>query len=606
MSRASRPTLAAGPAALLGAAFGLAAGLGELGFGAVRKFVRKLFLFQPVDTLWMTPTVDAALFALAALAWLGVRALRGQPTPQREIVGLGAGLAALTLFLLIPPIHQAASFLMAAGIGVQAGRMRWADHPTIARAARRLVIGAAPVLAALAVGLPASRWIAERRAVSALPAPSAGPNILLIILDTVRAASLSLYGYERPTTPQLTRWAERGVRFTMAQSTAPWTLPSHASLFTGREAHDLPTDWYVPLDGRFPTLAEVLSARGYLTAGFVANLPYTNRETGLARGFQRYEDYPLSPGQILVSSMLVRAVTLNERLRDLIGTRELVVRKKAGDINHAFLRWLDRRPERPFFAFLNYYDAHTPFVPPEPFRSSFAPPGEPFHSDLALRTREDEPWDPSLIRGARNAYDGAIAALDASLGALFDELDRRGVLDSTVVIVTSDHGEEFAEHGLFAHGNSLYLPALHVPLLVWYPGAPRGLAVDTPVSIRDVAATIIDLAGAEPGSVAGRSLRRFWAGELPPAEVRDTLYTEVRHAPKLPAWYPSTKGDLLGVQEGTLRLIRNGDGSFESYDIAVDPWEQDNLIDEAAFADRIARLKELAQRAKPASPGPGR
>ncbi|MEZ4588509.1 MAG: sulfatase [Gemmatimonadales bacterium] len=424
---------------------------------------------------------------------------------------------------------------------------------------------------------------------------NSGPNVLIVILDTVRAAEPQRLPDAGPHQPQSRALGARGVRFTMAQSTAPWTLPSHGSLFTGREAHELSTDWYVPLDERDPTLAEVLSRHGYLTAGFVANLPYTNREVGLARGFQRYEDWRVSFRQLLVSSMLVRAVTTNERLRELVGTRELIVRKKAPEVNRRFLRWLDRRPSRPFFAFLNYYDAHTPFVPPEPYRSRFAPPGAPFHSDLPLRD-EDVPWDPSLIEGARNAYDGAIAALDASIGELFDALDQRRLLDSTIVILTSDHGEELAEHGLFSHGNSLYLPSLHVPMIVWQPGGPAGTSVETPVSIRDVPATVLDLAGlGELERMPGRSLRRYWTGDSTPTEP---LFTEVRHAPKLPAWYPSTKGDLLGAQEGWLRLIRNGDGAIEVYDIARDPLEQHDLAGDSTLAAPIQRLRRLVDEAR--------
>jgi len=365
-------------------------------------------------------------------------------------------------------------------------------------------------------------------------------------------------------------------------------------MFTGREAYQLSTNWYTPLDETDPTLAEVLSRRGYLTAGFVANLPYTNREVGLDRGFQHYEDWMVSFRQLLVSSMLIRAVTTNEWVRGMVGTKELIVRKKAPEVNRRFLRWLDRRPARPFFAFLNYYDAHTPFVPPEPYRSRFAPPGAPFHSDLPLR-EQDLPWDPALIEGARNAYDGAIAALDASLGQLFEELDRRHLLDSTIVIVTSDHGEEFAEHGLFSHGNSLYLPSLHVPLVVWNPRGPAGRAVGAPVSIRDIPATVLDLAGLDDlEAMPGRSLRRYWAGDTTFAEP---IYTEVRHAPKLPAWYPSTKGDLLGVQQDWLRLIKNGDGTIEVYDIARDPLERHDLSGDATLADRIGPLRRLAEEA---------
>src|SRR5262249_1413595 len=128
------------------------------------------------------------------------------------------------------------------------------------------------------------------------PAPPRGAkNVLLIVLDTVRAQSLSLYGYSRDTTPNLRRIAARGVRFDQALSTAPWTAPSHASMFTGRWPHELSIGWSRPLDATHPTLAEFLSARGYKTAGFVANTTYCSYETGLDRGFARYDDYDVTP-----------------------------------------------------------------------------------------------------------------------------------------------------------------------------------------------------------------------------------------------------------------------------------------------------------------------
>ena len=123
--------------------------------------------------------------------------------------------------------------------------------------------------------------------------PANSPNVLLIVLDTVRADHLSLYGYERPTTPVLERLAKRGIRFDEARATAPWTLPSHASMFTGRWPHELGEKWMTPLRGNFPTLAEYLGDHGYATAGFVANVGYCSQETGLARGFTHYEDYVL-------------------------------------------------------------------------------------------------------------------------------------------------------------------------------------------------------------------------------------------------------------------------------------------------------------------------
>ena len=140
-------------------------------------------------------------------------------------------------------------------------------------------------------------------------------------------------------------------------ATAPWTLPSHAGMFTGRWPHELSADWFHALDSTHPTLAETLRARGYNTAGFVANTLYCGSETGLSRGFNHYEDYSISPGELLLSSSLGRTIANNSRLRQLTGYHNIVNAKDAATVNADFLDWVSRN-QRPFFAFLNYFDAH--------------------------------------------------------------------------------------------------------------------------------------------------------------------------------------------------------------------------------------------------------
>src|SRR4030095_5740987 len=155
---------------------------------------------------------------------------------------------------------------------------------------------------ALAIGVYGWQALAEQRALAKLPpAPKGAPNVLLIVMDAVGAEHLSLYGYTRPTSPQLEKFARGGVSFERAIATAPWTLPSHASMFTGRYPHELTAGWVSALDDRYPTLAEVLQNEGSLTAGFVANTFYCDRETGLDQGFIHYEDHTVSAGQVVMS-----------------------------------------------------------------------------------------------------------------------------------------------------------------------------------------------------------------------------------------------------------------------------------------------------------------
>ena len=189
-------------------------------------------------------------------------------------------------------------------------------------------------------------------------------------MDNVRAESLSLYGYNRPTTPRLDELARNAVRFDSARSTAPWTLPSHASMFTGQWPHQLSVDWKRGLDATHPTLAEYLARQGYTTAGFVANTYYCNSRYGLDRGFARYEDFleneSVSLFEIVRSSSLGKSALMLMGYSMRLPTADVGSRKAAATINRNALDWLSRRPaDRPFFIFLNYYDAHSPFIPPE-------------------------------------------------------------------------------------------------------------------------------------------------------------------------------------------------------------------------------------------------
>jgi arylsulfatase A-like enzyme len=181
------------------------------------------------------------------------------------------------------------------------------------------------------------------------------------------------------------------------------------------------------------------------------------------------------------------------------------------------------------------------------------------------------------MRPKQDEYDGAIAYLDSQVGWLLRELERRGQLENTLVIITSDHGEEFAEHGLIDHGNSLYRLSLWVPLVVWFPGqVPAGQRVAAPVSLRNLAATIMDLAGADTAPLPGQSLARFWTANAP---APDTIVASVRQTDNLPAWFPVSQHDLFSVAFDGWRYIRTEEDSTEElYDFEHDLLERWNLI----------------------------
>ncbi|MGE0352464.1 MAG: sulfatase [Gemmatimonadales bacterium] len=564
---------------LAGLWFGLALGFIEAGVMAVQSLGLGRLIHVSWYYAWMAPAADLLFFAApAALLSLAAAALPrfiGLRAASFVFLGMSSG----ALLLLIPSLHPAAAAVLAAGIAWQGSAFIGRRSQGFARMVRRTLpwMGAAVLL--LAAGLAGYGRLTEGRARAALgPAPEGAPNVLLIILDTVRAPDLSLYGYQRETTPALARFAAGGARYDQAISTAPWTLPSHASLLTGRWPHELSADWAAPLDGTWPTLAEYFAAHGYLTGGFVANVGYCSWEFGLERGFARYRDFPLTLNTVIQTTSIGRRIDRSFFLRNLIRSDQHLVRVPAPTISREFLSWADHRGERPFFAFLNYYDAHGPYLPPAPYDSLFSghhrsDNRSPIHRYLA-RPRSRPP-SPEAVREEIAQYDGALRYLDDQLDSLFRQLERRGLLDNTIVLLTADHGEEFGEHGIFDHGNSLYRPSVHVPLLIRYPrGVPAGTVIEAPASLRDVPRTLAELAGLGSGPFPGRSLARFWHDG---AATSGPVLAEVSQGIRTPEWYPVSRGDMQSLVALDQRYIRNGDGREELYRFTADPWEARDL-----------------------------
>ena len=567
MKQQPGPPVSLADLAALTLAAGLAAGYLDRGSLQLRSVTGEPLVFVGRHSWWTAPVATVLFFAVAmiglALAAVLFRRRDRLWAAATWVFGFLAAFAALYSF---PQIQRVAALLLSAALAT--GFTRLSGDATPGR--RRRVRWTALILCLATTGIAAASLARdarrERRLNRTAAVTPATPNVLLLVLDTVRAISLSLYGYHRETTPELTRWAARGVVFTRAYSTAPWTLPSHSSMMTGRWMHELSADWMVPLDGTYPTLAEVLGHRGYRTGGFVANTDYTSTEVGLDRGFGRYEDYTFEPGQVLRSSSLWRAAARIAPIRRVIGNYDNLGRRTAPEISGAFLRWLDRDPARPFFGFLNYYDAHRPYYPPGDWPNRFRTPGV----ELNARYRTEEGTEPepsrARIQGTIDAYDNAIGYLDSEIGKLLGELERRGVLERTIVIITSDHGEEFYEHRLWDHGHSLYHQSVHVPLLLIGPGlVPAGVTISEPVSIRSLPATVMDLlrlAGESP--FPGASLAGTWSG----ASLPDSVLLGVRQEARQPPWFPASQGDLGSVVTSRHQYIRiQGNGAEELFDL---------------------------------------
>jgi arylsulfatase A-like enzyme len=242
--------------------------------------------------------------------------------------------------------------------------------------------------------------------------------------------------------------------------------------------------------------------------------------------------------------------------------------KPAEQVTAAFLAWQQRQPGRPFFGFLNLFDAHGPYQSPPAFRTRFGP-----------------------ARARINLYDGAIAYLDQTVTDLLQTLADRGVLDHTIVILTADHGEQFGEHGLTGHANSLYLPLLQVPLLIRFPPrVPAGRRIPAVVSLRDVPATLLDLAGiAAAGGLPGTSLVSLWDPAAAPA--RSPAVSEVTRGINLTPDARNSLGPMRGLLEPPFHYIRDGAGREELYNLAEDPAETTDLATTDQGRQRISTLR---------------
>jgi arylsulfatase A-like enzyme len=443
------------------------------------------------------------------------------------------------------------------------------------------------------------------------PSAQDTPNILLLVLDTVRAWDIGWMGYWRPTTPRLGEWVRRGVVFDRMLSTSPWTVPSHATMFTGLLPGEFTASWTTRLDGARTTVGEVLRERGYATAGFVGNYRYAGSASGLDRGFDRYVDYPVNLEQVLRSGQIsVRALSL-PGVAEWMGSRRLIHGGAYGEkVNQDFLEWVGTRRDRPFFAFLNYFDAHAPYLPPAPWDSLFLR-GQDRERATGYWSRIGQlygfPYFPQpYLEETKDAYNGSIAYLDFQIDSLLTVLGQRGLLENTVVIITSDHGEHFGEHGLIQHGSSLYLQLLHVPFAVIGRGLPAGTRVGDIASLQNLPATILELAGGPDSRIPGRSLMAY--ARQPDLVRRDSLYAAVEYHSLLPKWPPNQpvlRGDMRTVILDSLQLIVNGDGVQEFYQLGRDPWQVQNLLGVPEFSEALGRYRGALGQARGAGRGEG-
>ncbi|MBI3735162.1 sulfatase [Candidatus Sumerlaeota bacterium] len=383
--------------------------------------------------------------------------------------------------------------------------------------------------------------------------PAQRPNVILVTMDTLRADHLTLHGYPRRTSPELEKFAKEATVYDRAYASAPWTLPSHASMFTGKLPMEHGAHFY-KINGKiythgladeFTTIAEVFKKAGYDTGAFVANTGYLPARLHLNQGFDIY---------------------YNRRYR-------------ASRLNKFVFDWMEERTTRPFFLFINYMDTHESY-------NTLPRPGfldELQDTDSSALIAE---LYPGIMMGARpfpaekmwtlvDMYDLAIANLDEEIGVLIREIKKIGIYDNTLIILTSDHGEYFGEHTLFIHGKDVYQEVLWVPLMIKNLNQKEGRRVsDQMISTVDLPNMIFS---AMPKEIAEGALPNF-----PNAPGNHPVISEVYYAD--PAdfyreWGTRFDRHRAAIYDWPLKFFLSSDGKNELYDLQSDPTEAVNLAD---------------------------
>ena len=379
--------------------------------------------------------------------------------------------------------------------------------------------------------------------------PARPPNVLLISIDTLRPSMLGCYGYERPTSPTLDLLAAEGALFENAFTTSPWTLPAHASLLTGLyPRHHGATTERRALRRSIPTLGEILSKEGFATMA-VVNSHYVSRRYGFSRGFDEF-------------------VYIEERMSE----------REPSEVVDTALAWLSKNREVPFFLFLHDYDVHSDYGALPEYEKIFVRPyeGRINGSTEQLLEFSNEPFDmnASDVEHLIDLYAAGIRQTDAELARLIEHLRATEELEHTLIIVTSDHGEEFLEHGGVLHARTQYDEVIRIPLILSGPGVPRGRRIVEPVSINDILPTTLALLGLPwEGAFDGIDASELWRAGPSEAARERILFGE--------ADQDNEKPDITrSARYGPYKLIYNRLTQHSAlYDLRADPGERHDVSD---------------------------
>jgi arylsulfatase A-like enzyme len=411
---------------------------------------------------------------------------------------------------------------------------------------------------------------------------ASSPNIVLIVWDTARADHFSSYGYLRNTTPNVDKFAQRGVLFENAISASSWTLPAMASVFTGLLPHQHGA--YTDRASEPRTLAQILGSGGYETAGFNANPFYGIRLWGLGRGFETYTDSSGSLGYSLDATRIGRVLV--EPFSEEWFHRSRFDQFTAHQLNEEVYRWFDHRSDRPFFLFLNYNDAHDPYEAPLPHSHLYGRASDEakhLQNTAALGRFYLPPGErESLIAD----YDNCLSYIDSQVGELLQFLERSPDWSNTYVIITADHGDGFGEHGTYTHGWNLYREVLHVPLIIAGPGIPQGVRVRDMATTPQIFSTALEIAGMKRAVLRHNSLSRLWTPGYVPDNPDEPTISEMVDKDAS----PPSRG-LISITTREWQLIYRPDQKRNGlYNWPTDPLEQRNL---AGLLENQALLEHL-------------
>ena len=443
------------------------------------------------------------------------------------------------------------------------------------------------------------------------------PNILFIVMDTTRADHLSCYGYSRETSPYLDRIAGEGALFKKAISTSGWTLPAHISMFTGLYPYEHGVGFASPyLPEKIETITVIFKKNGYRTLGY-SNNPFVSDLSGLSR---KFDDFQVGWKKFEKRYFYKIASNMARDVLKVGGPGMKMMDDGAALTSRYVLEWMEKNSKSPFFIFINYMEPHLPYHPPAPFDSLFMP------NNISPQERNIYSPDPKVARtlfeprnrvpkelAVINAlYDGEIRYLDEKIWMLYERLAKLNVLDNTVIIITSDHGDNLGDHNIVGHGYGLHNTLLEVPLIIRYPKLfPPGTIINDKVQTTDIYYTILGIVG-EVGNPSVLKLGKSLATRINEKKFEEIMIAE-RDKSIWVEWAKSegVQTDHLNNTQKTLisgnyKYIWSSNGEEELYDIVNDHEESTNIASKSIQIVNILKyeMEQISLKAKSGSQSP--